>query len=68
MTISRWMCFMLHPCSISSHGEPVEELGMRRRCPLAAEVEDRWNQRAAEVPRPDVVHRNAGRQRIAPDR
>ena len=38
---------------------------MRRRRPLAAEVEDGRDQRRAEVPRPDVVDRDPGRQRIA---
>ena len=46
-------------------GEPVEQLGMRRRSSLAAEVEHRRYQRLAEVPRPDVIDRDARRQRMA---
>ena len=41
---------------------------MGRRGPLAAEVEDGRDQRLAEVPRPDVIDRHAGRQRIASGR
>ncbi len=57
---------MLQPCSMKLDGEPVEQLGVGRRRPLAAEVEDRRHQRRAEVAHPDVIDRDAGRQRMPP--
>ena len=43
-------------------GEPIEQLGVGRRRPFTAEVEDGRDQRPAEVPRPDVIDRDAGRE------
>src|SRR5262245_37108935 len=47
-------------------GEPVEQLGMRRRRAFAAEIEDRGDERLAEVASPEMIYRHAGRERIVP--
>ena len=55
---------MLQPLLHELDGEPVEQLRVRRRLAVAAEVEDGRDQRRAEVPQPDVVDGHAGRQRV----
>ena len=45
-------------------GQPVEQFGMGRGLAVEAEVEDRLDQRRAEVPHPDVIDRDPGRQRV----
>ena len=55
---------MLQPLIHELDGQPVEQCRVRRRRALAAEVEDRRHQRLAEVPHPDVVDGDAGRQRM----
>ena len=44
--------------------QPVEQLRMDGERPLATKVEDRRNERPPHVPRPDMVHSHAGRERI----
>src|SRR5438128_2830029 len=39
--------------------QPVEQLRMGRPRAVAAEVEDRGDEGRVEVPRPDVIHRDA---------
>ena len=43
---------MLQPLSINSRGQPVEQFGMRRRSPFAAEIEDGRDERLSHVTRP----------------
>ena len=47
-------------------GQPVEQLWMRWRGALAAEVENRGHQRPTEMPGPDVIDENARGERIPP--
>ena len=49
-------------------GQPVEQLGMRRRRPLRAEVVLGLDQAPAEVRLPDPVDRHPRRQRVRADR
>ena len=45
-------------------GQPVEQLGVRRRSPFAAEVKHRRHQRLAHVPSPDMIDGDPRRQRM----
>ena len=45
-------------------GEPVEESGIAREIPLAAELLARRHEPRAEEPLPQPVHRHSGRERI----
>ncbi len=55
---------MLQPFSISSTASQSSNSGCVGGGALAAEVEDGRRPAAAEVPRPDVIDRDAGRQRV----
>ena len=51
--MSRWRCFIDQPES-GTDGQPVEQLGVRRRVAIDAEVGS-CNQRRAKVARPDMI-------------
>ena len=44
--------------------EPIEQLRMRRRLPIASKIRGRWHNPTTEMPQPDVVHRHARGQRV----
>ena len=46
-------------------GEPIEQLRMRRRAPVAAKIRRRGDEAAAEVAQPNVVHRHARGERVS---
>src|SRR5262249_47398480 len=46
------------------HGEPVEQLRMRRQLAVLAEISNAGNDRAAEMTQPDMVHCNSRGKRI----
>ena len=64
-TISRCSALTSQPRSMNVARQPVEQLGMGRQPPLAAEVLRRRDQAAAEEHLPDAVHGDARGQRVA---
>ena len=57
---------MLQPCSMNSTASQSSSSGCVGGVPLRPKSKTVGDQRLAEVPRPDVVDRDAGRQRVAP--
>ena len=65
VTISRWMCFLLQPCSTRKpNASQSSSSGMRWGSPFAAEVEDGRNQWPAEYLAQGVIDRDSSRKRI----
>ena len=63
------MQFLDRPAVVHERrGQPVEQLGMRRRFAAQTEIARRAHQTGAEVVQPDAIDHDAGRQRIIGDR